>query len=138
MHLPLQDRIADDAHRMRVRDCNRALEEPRFLEPGGASHLTVAVEGEPGAHHWIGIVLAARVNDRDTRPHGTLAYYERAAAGNECRVADLDSRDVCNRVESASSAADLSGDSQIARSGLRGGGLPSRRRRDEQGAECGD
>ena len=68
------------------------------------------------------LVLAARVDHGDARAHRALAGDEPPLARDERRVADLDARDVGDRVERAGRAADERHEAELARPRLLGGG----------------
>src|ERR1051325_9109685 len=104
---------------MCVRDRDRPRAKARFLEPGGAGHLAIAIEREPGAHHRVRIVLAAWMDDGDTGTHRALADDEYTVARDERRVPDLHSRHIGDGIEHAGGTADLRGDSEISRARFR-------------------
>ena len=61
---PLNDRVAHDAHAVRVGDRDGPFEQAALLDPRRAGHLAVAVQREPRGEHGIRIGLAARVARR--------------------------------------------------------------------------
>src|SRR5262245_59368167 len=63
LNLPLDDRIAHDAHRMGVGAPNRTVETASLLHPGRAGHLAIAIERKPRGKYRIMIFLSARVDD---------------------------------------------------------------------------
>ena len=99
LHVPLDDRVAHDADAVRVGDENRGAQEARFLDPGRAGHLAVAVEGVPPREHTVAERAALRQDGGDAGAHRSLAAHQRALAGDERRVADLDAGDIGDRVE---------------------------------------
>ena len=50
---PLDRRVAHDADAMRIGDEYRTLEKARFLDPGRAGHLAVAVQRKPAGEHRV-------------------------------------------------------------------------------------
>jgi hypothetical protein len=91
---------------MRVRDRDRPLENPRFLQPRRPSHLAVAIEREPRAEDRIRIRLAPRMNHSHPGAHRPFADDELPAARDECRVSDLDAGDIGDRVHPTRRAVD--------------------------------
>ena len=110
--LPGDDGVADHADAVRVGDHHRAVEEAGVVDPGGAGHFAVAVEGEPGGEDGVVGSLAAGMNGGDAGADGAFADYEFAVAGDQRGVADLDAFDVGDGVVGAGSAVE--GDAEIA------------------------
>jgi hypothetical protein len=131
LDLPGNDGVAHDSDAVRVGDHYGAGEEAGVVDPGGAGHLTVAVEGEPGGEDGVVGSFAARMNGGDAGAHGSLADYEFAFAGDERGVSDLDAFDVGDGVVAAGSA--IEGDSEIAGAGL---GLGASGDRKNEGCDC--
>ena len=52
-YFPGDDGVADDADAVGVGDHDGAVEEAGVVDPGGAGHFTVAVEGEPGGEDGV-------------------------------------------------------------------------------------
>ncbi len=103
---PLKDRVPHHAYTVRIRYGDRPLEQSRFLQPGGTSHLTVAVEREPGAEHRIGARLAAWMHHRNPRAHRTLAHHQSPLSVDERRVAYLHPRNVRDGIQWTRHTAD--------------------------------
>src|SRR5688572_32903847 len=59
-NLPLDERITDHANAVRVGKQHRPVKKPRLFNPGGASHLAVAVQRPPPCEGWIVRGSAAR------------------------------------------------------------------------------
>ena len=89
-HLPGDDGVADYADAVRVGDHDRTVEKAGIFDPGGAGHLAIAVEREPGGEDGVITGLAAGMDGGDAGAHRSFADYEFAAAGDERGVADLD------------------------------------------------
>jgi hypothetical protein len=137
-NLPGDDGVADDADAVRVGDHDGAVEEAGIVDPGGAGHFAVAVEGEPGGEDGVVAGLAAGMNGGDAGADRALADYELAAAGDEGGVADLDSFDICNGVVGAGGAVE--GDAEIAGAGLglgRGGDGQGEDRKEKEELRAG-
>ena len=98
---------------MRVGDENRGAEKAGFLDPGGAGHLAVAVERVPTCEHTVAERAALRQDRGDAGTHWSLAAHQRALAGDEGRVANLDAGDIRNRVEGSWGAVER--DAEITR-----------------------
>ena len=85
--------------------CNRAAEDPSFLDPMRTGHFTVAVQGKEAGTYWLKPAGAPPRHDhRDTRSDGPGANLQGAFSPDQRRVADLDAGDVGHRVASAGSA----------------------------------
>ena len=120
LYLPGDDRVADHADAVRVGDHHGAVEKAGVVDPGGAGHFAVAVEGEPGGENGVVTGFAAGMDCGDSGADGAFANYEFALAGDERGVADFDSFNVCDGVVGAGSAVE--GDAEIAGAGLGLGG----------------
>ena len=120
-YFPGDDGVADDADAVRVGDHHGSVEEAGIVDPGGAGHFAVAVEGEPGGEDGVVTGLAAGMDGGDAGADGTFADYEFAAAGDERGVADFDALDVCDRVVGAGGAVERDAEIAGARLGLGGG-----------------
>ena len=91
-------RIADHANAVRVGQHDRPLELARFVDPGRAGHLAVAVEGEPaGEDRAVGAGLAARQDRGDPGAH-LVAVGQVLDQGD---LANGDASDVGDRIERA-------------------------------------
>ena len=111
---PADDAGVRDPDRVGVGDRDRALEGAGLLDPGDAGHFAVAVlRVEPGSHRVAGVVFASGVDRRDACP-----YF---VALDQGLVADLDTRDVGDRVPWACGAAERQAQRASARL-ARGGG----------------
>ena len=97
-----------------------SVEEAGIVNPGGAGHFAVAVEGEPGGENGVVAGLAAGMNGGDAGAHRAFADYEFAFTGDQRGVADLDAFYVGDGVVGAGSAVE--GNSEIAGAGLGLGG----------------
>src|SRR5262249_52520647 len=60
VHLPGNNRVADDADAMGIGDQNGAFEETGLFDPGRAGHLAVAIQGKPGSEDGVVGLLASR------------------------------------------------------------------------------
>src|ERR1700752_2252638 len=94
LDLPGDDGVADDTHAMRVGDHHGTIEKSGVFDPGGTSHLTVAVQGEPGGEDGVVGAFTARMNGGDTGADGTFSDLEFAAAGNQSSMTHLDAFNV--------------------------------------------
>jgi hypothetical protein len=126
LHLPGDHGVADHAYAVRIGDHHGSGEEAGIFHPGGAGHLTVAIEGEPGGEDRVVVGLAAGMNGGDAGAHRSLADYEFALAGEERGVADLDSLYVRDGVVGARSAVERNTEIAGAGIGLRGCGEAER------------
>src|SRR5215207_10288698 len=63
LRLPVDDRIADDANRMGVRDADGTFQHAAFLHPGGTRDFAVAVEGKCAGEDGFMMLPPARVDD---------------------------------------------------------------------------
>src|SRR6266498_3285574 len=68
LHLPPDDRIADNANAMSICNSNWTFQEAAFLHPGRAGHFAVAVEREPGGKDGIMVLLSTRVDNGHSCP----------------------------------------------------------------------
>src|SRR6516165_2748233 len=110
---PGDDAGVRDSDRVRVGDRDRSLAGSRLLDPGDAGHLAVAVlRVEPGGHRVARIRLAAGMDGRDSGPYAVFP--------DQGLVADLDARDIGDRVVRAGSAAKTETQSAGARLARRG------------------
>ncbi len=80
---------------------NGAFREARFLDPGGAGHLAVAVLRVVSGEHGRGIGGASRQNGGDSGADRSGALLQFAFSGNQGGVAHSDARNVGNCVERA-------------------------------------
>src|ERR1041385_6633007 len=67
-HLPLNDRVTDNAHTVRISNPNGTFEKAAFLHPCRTGHFAIAIKREPGCKYRIMILFAARVDDGHTCP----------------------------------------------------------------------
>ena len=68
LRLPVDDRIAHDADGMGVCDPDGTFQHAAFLHPGGARHLTVAVECKGPRKDRFVILLSTRMDDGNACP----------------------------------------------------------------------
>ena len=73
---PGDDGVAYYADAMRVGDHHGTVEEAGIVDPGGAGHFAVAVEGEPGGEDGVIAGFAARMNRGDAGADGAFADFE--------------------------------------------------------------
>ena len=73
--LPGDDGVADYADAVRVGDHHGSVEEAGVVDPGGAGHFAVAVEGEPGGENGVVTGLAAGMDGGDSGADGAFADY---------------------------------------------------------------
>ena len=125
--------LVDRSHAVGVRDHHRPFEDAPVPEPGGAGHLAVAVQGEPGGEDPAAAPPAPGEDRGDAGAHRALADPERALAADDRAVADLDAGNIGDRVQRPRRAVE--GDAEVAGAGrgglLRGGGA-GRNERSEQ------
>src|SRR6266566_8147542 len=86
---------------MRVRDHDGPGEESRFLEPGGAGHLTVAVECEPATEDGVTVRRAAWEDRGDPGADRPLADDQLPLPSDDCAVPNRHTGDVGDGVERA-------------------------------------
>jgi hypothetical protein len=72
LDLPGDDRVAHHADAVGVGDHDRTVEKAGVVDPGGAGHFAVAVEGEPGGEDGVVGSLAAGMDGGDAGAHGPL------------------------------------------------------------------
>ena len=131
LELPGDDGVAHHAHAVGVGDHDGGREEARLLEPGGAGHFAVAVEGEPSAEDGVGVGPSPGEDGGHPRPHRALAHHQLALALDDRAVPDLDALDVGDGVLGAGSAVE--GYAEVAGPGLAlGRPRESGLRRDQQ------
>jgi hypothetical protein len=120
-HLPLKNRVAHDTDAVRVGDGDRTLQDAALLEPRGAGHLPVAIEGEPGAKHGIATRTPARMHDGDPGAHWPPPDHELPGTRDESGVPHLDAGDIGDRIERPWHAADERVEAEVAGPGGLGG-----------------
>ena len=74
--LPRDHGVADHADAVGVGDHDGAVEEAGVVDPGGAGHFTVAVEGEPGGEYGVVTGFAAGMDGGDAGADGSLSDYQ--------------------------------------------------------------
>src|ERR1019366_1030763 len=116
LHFPGDDGVANQADAVRVGDHDGAVEEAGVFEPGSAGHLSVAVEGEPGAEDGVVRVPAPRMDGGDAGGDRAFTDFELAAAGDERGVSDFNAVDVGDGVVRPGSTVE--GDAEVAGTGL--------------------
>jgi hypothetical protein len=116
LDLPGDDGIANDADAVGVGDHDGSVEESGVVNPGGAGHLAVAVEGEPGGEDGVVGSFSARMDGSDAGADRAFADHELAAARDERGVADFDSFNVGDGVVGPGSAVE--GDAEAAGAGF--------------------
>src|SRR5271166_3520441 len=99
LHAPGDDRITHHAHAVRIGDGDGGLEEPGLLNPCRPGHLAIAVLLEPSRINRVKIRLAARKHYGNSGPHWAFAHLQRAVAGDQRRLANLDAANVGDGVE---------------------------------------
>jgi hypothetical protein len=85
--------VANGANAMGVGEQHGPVEESGFGNPGGARHLTVAVEREMAGEHRSTIVPPSRPNRRDAGAN--------PIAVDQCPVTDFDAANIGDCVERA-------------------------------------
>jgi hypothetical protein len=118
MNLPGDDGVTNYADAVRVGDHNRAIEEPRIVDPGCPGHFAVAVEGEPSGEDRVIAGFAAGMDGGDAGAHRPFANHEFAAARDERSVADFHTFDICDGVVRAGCAVERDAEFAGARLGL--------------------
>ena len=101
--LPRDHRIPNDTHAVRIRDHDRAFEDPRVFDPRCTGHLAIAVQTEPGSKDRIPSLAPTWQNRGDSRSYRTLTYDQLTVALDEGGMSDLDPGDICDGVVRAGS-----------------------------------
>src|SRR5271156_674053 len=91
--------VTHHAHTMRIGNGDRAFQKPGLLNPRCSRHLTVAVLREPPSINGVRIHFAARKDDRYSGPDRSLAHLQRAVAGDQRCLANLDTANVGDGVQ---------------------------------------
>jgi hypothetical protein len=82
-----------------VGDADRSFEKARFLDPRGASHLAIAIQGEPTRKDWISRLTSSRQDRCHARSDRTLSNNELPLARDQRDVSDFDAGDIRYRIE---------------------------------------
>src|SRR5260221_3685683 len=111
----VDERIPNRPDRMRVREPDRTVEQPRLTDPLQAGELAVAVERVRSGKDWLRRDVAVVGNDdRYAGPDRPFADDERPIPADDRRVADTDAGDVGDGVPGAGLAL-ADDDSEVAR-----------------------
>ena len=110
---PLHRGVGDLAHRHRVGEQDRRLEQPPLLHLRQARDLAGAVEHEAARDHAALEDVRVRDDRGDAGAHRPLAHLERTVARDERRVPDAHARHVGDRVQRAGREA-ADGEAEVA------------------------
>jgi hypothetical protein len=102
---PFDRRVGDFAHRQRVGQKDRRLDQSPLRDLRQARQLARAVEHEGAADEPLAIDILVRQDAGDAGAHRALAFFELALATYERGVSDLDAADVGDGIERTSRIA---------------------------------
>src|ERR1700756_4654074 len=99
LYLPVDNGVAYYAHAVRVGDHHGAIEKTGFLDPRGASYLAIAIFREPSSKYGIHGGFSSGENCRDTGANRSDTNLQLSFTADQGAIANLDSFDVCDRIE---------------------------------------
>ncbi len=85
---PLNHGVADDADAMGVRNHHGADQKTGLLDPGGAGHFAISVQGPPPGHRGVVKVFSTRKNRGNAGTDRAFSDDKLSFAGNQRSVAD--------------------------------------------------
>ena len=115
VHPPLNGGMGDLSDAVSIGQQDWLFEEPRFVDPFGAGHLAVSIQGCPGGEDWT-VMRAGGEDGRHSGSDGAFPDFECAGALDHRCVSDPDASDVGNGVIGARRS--FEGNAEISRSGV--------------------